>query len=171
MRQTVITIIAFLLLNGLSLAQPAPWFKWQHKDKPATVVCAQTKPEGSWEKHSGPYKDNRCEKLANKNKGDLIAPPSAQQVLNFTDTLAATPATDKKVATEALDKWIKGTLTKHQAEEYKNKLNLSKDDESTYKGSSFAGSTEQCAACLAACCAWWGCNPACIAGCVAGICK
>lgn len=99
----------------------------------------------------------------------LIAKPTSEQVLNFAEALAKTPSADKKVAAEALQKWMDGKLSEQEAVKFKDALKFpQKESSKTIKP---MGSTEQCAACMAACCAWWGCNPACIAGCVAGICK
>lgn len=107
--------------------------------------------------------------MAAEKATDTITEPTAAQVLNFTDALAKTPTADRKVAAEALQKWMDGKLTNQEAAKYKDALKLPQKKASA--GIKPMGSTEQCAACIAGCCAWWGCNPACIAGCVAGICK
>ncbi|MBI5331210.1 MAG: hypothetical protein HZB71_11430 [Betaproteobacteria bacterium] len=105
--------------------------------------------------------------MAADTSTDVIQKPTAEQVLLYSDALAKTPSADRKVATEALQKWIDGKLTNQEAAKYKDVLKL------TPKKASIKpmGSTEACLACIAGCCVWWGCNPACEAACALGACK
>jgi hypothetical protein len=95
-----------------------------------------------------------------------VPKPDANEILLFADCLSATPTADRKVAAEALQKWIDGTLTQDDATQYRASLQFPQRDSIA----TLNNSTE-CALCLAACCGFFGCNPACVAGCVAGICK
>jgi len=97
---------------------------------------------------------------------DVVKSPTAEQVLTFANVVTNSPETDQAIAAEALQKWMNGKLTNQEAEKYKALLKLPQ-----YGRNQAMGSVEQCAACMAGCCAWWGCNPFCIAGCVEGICK
>lgn len=104
--------------------------------------------------------------LAGDKPADIIQKPTAEQILLYADALAKAPSTDKKVATEALQKWIDGKLTNQEAEKYKSVLKLGVDREPIQ-----VKNAELCAACKAACCFWWGCNGACFALCEITACK
>jgi hypothetical protein len=47
---------------AVSLAEPAPWFKWRSKNN-GQQVCSQTPLGKGWEKAAGPYRDSHCENL------------------------------------------------------------------------------------------------------------
>lgn len=174
MRTKITLFLALIFLASTSIAGSAPWYKWKSKlsdnDK---VFCLQTSPGDGWERVGGPYKDSRCE--VPLESSSLIEKPSASDVMSFSNAVANSSSTDVKLAQEALQKWMDGELTVEESEKYKSELMLSS---TTVENSSnllemqiMGGSTEQCMLCMAGCCFWWGCNPACIAGCVAGVCK
>lgn len=77
--------------------------------------------------------------------------PNAEQVMLYVEAINSTPATDRQQAIDVLNQWLNGEL----------------------QMSSMEGAPEQTmgegeyAACLAACCTFWGCNPICVAGCAA----
>ncbi len=52
--------LVLVLISGAVCAQPAPWWKWKSKLN-GRIQCAQTSLGDGWERHSGPYKDARCE--------------------------------------------------------------------------------------------------------------
>ena len=110
---------------------------------------------------------NRRYKMNTANT-NLIPKPSAQEILLFVDTVANMPPLNSNTASEALQKWMNGTLTQDDADRYKAILQFPQNDAKTVQ---FAGSTAECAACIAACCGFFGCNPFCVSGCVAGVCK
>ena len=92
--------------------------------------------------------------------------PTAEQILLYADAVAKAPATKRKIAAEALQKWIDGNLKSSEAEKYRTELNLEiQRDSIPSKGDL------ECAACVAACCYWWGCDGACIAVCNVTVCR
>lgn len=61
MKTLLATAFGALLLIGtqLSLAQPAPWYKWRSKLN-GKITCQQTSPGEGWERAGGPYKKSNC---------------------------------------------------------------------------------------------------------------
>ncbi|MFC2974553.1 hypothetical protein ACFOJE_20365 [Azotobacter bryophylli] len=104
---------------------------------------------------------------AAKEPSDFIKRPTAEQILLYSDALAKAPSADRKAATDALQKWMDGSLTNQEAAKYKDMLKLTPENTSIKP----MGSTEACLACIASCCFWWGCNVACEAACAVGACK
>lgn len=103
----------------------------------------------------------------NVQAGEVVAKPTADAVISYSEAVTKSSSSDRKLAAEALQKWMDGTLTKEEASKYKDALKLpQKDGERATRASG-----EQCLACIAGCCFWWGCNPACQAACALGACK
>ena len=78
---------------------------------------------------------------------DPLPKPTGEQVLAYSKIIEASPATNRSEAAKVLDKWMAGELV------------ASRPDFSDTKG---AG---EYAACVAACCGIFGCNPICVAAC------
>jgi hypothetical protein len=55
-------VLCTLVIAGLALAAPAPWWLWESVQDGARV-CSQTPLGPGWRRLLGPYKDSRCEKL------------------------------------------------------------------------------------------------------------
>ncbi len=90
-----------------------------------------------------------------KTKGEkvLLSKPTAQQVFRFVEIIKQHPESNHDDAIRALQDWMDG------------KLQVSAPTVSA------KGDAGACAACIGGCCGFFACNPFCIAGCVAGICK
>lgn len=119
--------------------------------------------------------DQYCADTCSSN--EVIAKPTAEQVLFYSDALKRTSSADKKMAAEALQKWMNGSLTMKEAVQYKNQLKLDVSQRPTVAGKPKSGmkimssDSAACLACIAGCCHWFGCNPACEAACALGACK
>jgi hypothetical protein len=61
MKNLALTILGATLacFCALSLAAPAPWYKWRSK-LDGKQVCSQTPLGKGWEKATGPYKNSQC---------------------------------------------------------------------------------------------------------------
>lgn len=57
-----IVLMATLFYCAVSLANPAPWYRWRSAESD-TDVCSQVSPGEAWFKAKGPYQDAVCKKL------------------------------------------------------------------------------------------------------------
>jgi hypothetical protein len=71
-------IVLTALFAHTALAAPAPWYRWRSTSAPLPrIVCSQTPLGPHWERHDGPYKDARCERLTTPRRVGPRAVPDA----------------------------------------------------------------------------------------------
>jgi len=91
--------------------------------------------------------------------------PDGKTLYKFIKT-ALLIETDQEEVIDVLDKWIAGTLVVPYAKE-----DLEQRKTTLMANTQPMDNTIPCAACLAACCGFFGCDPICTAACQVTVCK